>query len=81
MTCMRLFTTVVVLISSTLTLQAEEKSSPKRAYIDGTGPGWLTLTEKDFVDVNGDEDTWSFDGAYVTGTGKPIGVNLSLIHI
>ena len=56
-------------------LRAEEQVSPKRAYIDGTGPGWVALTEKDFVDVNGDEETWTFDGTYVTGTGKPIGVN------
>ena len=56
-------------------LWAEEKNATKRAFIDGTGPGWVTLTEKDFVDVNGVEDTWTFDGAYVTGTGKPIGVN------
>ena len=56
-------------------LRAEEQVSPKRAYIDGTGPGWVALTEKDFVDVNGNEETWTFDGTYVTGTGKPIGVN------
>lgn len=66
---------ILLIFPSCFVLHAEEKVAPKRAYIDGTGPGWVTLTEKDFVDVNGDDDTWTFDGAYVTGTGKPIGVN------
>jgi hypothetical protein len=47
---------------------------PTRAYIDGTGPGWRTLAEADFVDVNGTPDTWTFDGNYIRTTGVPIGV-------
>ena len=62
---------ILFIFTSWFALHAEEKVAPKRAYIDGTGPGWVTLTEKDFADVNGEEDTWTFDGAYV----------LSLIHI
>jgi hypothetical protein len=50
-----------------------EPASPK-AFIDGTGPGWVTLTGDDFEKVNGDDDTWKWDGAHVVGTGKPIGV-------
>ena len=64
-----------LVLAPLLILQAEDKAAPKRAFIDGTGPGWVTLQEKDFVDVNGDENTWKFDGAYVTGSGTPIGVN------
>ena len=67
------------LIAATLILCCQfsiaGEKAPRRAFIDGTGPGWGTLTEKDFVDVNGTEDTWQFDGAYITGAGVPIGVN------
>jgi hypothetical protein len=48
-----------------------------RAYVDGTGPGWRTLGEEDFVDVNGVPDTWSFQGNTIRTTGIPIGVNRS----
>lgn len=47
---------------------------PPRAYIDGLGPGWEALTEADFADVNGDADTWTWQGEQVTTTGNPIGV-------
>ncbi|HCK72366.1 MAG TPA: hypothetical protein DHW38_12375, partial [Planctomycetaceae bacterium] len=57
------FLIAVTLISCCQFSIAGEKA-PRRAFIDGTGPGWVTLTEKDFVDVNGTEDTWQFDGAY-----------------
>ena len=53
-------------------IHAEEKSP--RAFIDGQGPGWVTLGEKNFADVNGTEDTWKFEGALIKGTGVPIGV-------
>ena len=55
-----LFPVTLILLSQIA--MADEKAS-KKAFIDGTGPGWVTLTEKDFVDVNGEEDTWVFDGA------------------
>ena len=45
-----------------------------RAFIDGTGPGWRTLTEQDFVDVNGDPETWTWKEGQLFPTGKPIGV-------
>ena len=35
------------------TVQAEEKPATPRAFIDGVGPGWKAMGEKDFVDVNG----------------------------
>jgi hypothetical protein len=45
-----------------------------RAFIDGTGPGWRTMGEKDFVNVNGRPDTWSWKGDLLNCTGVPIGV-------
>ncbi|MFT3880636.1 MAG: DUF1080 domain-containing protein [Gemmatales bacterium] len=46
-----------------------------KAFIDGTGTGWVALGEKDFVNVNCDPDTfvWKKDGSlYCKGT--PVGV-------
>lgn len=51
-------------------------SSPAspRAYVDGTASGWRSLGEPDFADVNGDPDTWIWDGDLLRTTGRPIGV-------
>ncbi|MCS7024218.1 MAG: DUF1080 domain-containing protein [Bryobacteraceae bacterium] len=46
----------------------------KRAFIDGTGPGWRDLTEADFVPVNGDPDTWVWRDGVLHCKGTPIGV-------
>jgi len=59
---------VVVLLRSTL---AHERP---RAFIDGVGPGWRTLGENDFADVNGDPDTWKWTNGVLLCSGKPIGV-------
>ncbi len=45
-----------------------------KAFIDGTGPGWRTLGEQDFTNVNCAADTWAWKGDLLTCTGKPIGV-------
>jgi hypothetical protein len=47
---------------------------PPKAFIDGSGPGWKTLGEEDFARVNGDADSWVWNGADVHGTGLPVGV-------
>ena len=44
-----------------------------RAFIDGNGPGWRALTLDDFVNVNGDADTWSEHDGVIRCTGKPLG--------
>ena len=67
-------TALIVIWSASVFAQDQKEATPKRAFIDGTGPGWITLLEKDFRDVNGVEDTWEFDGALIKGTGVPIGV-------
>lgn len=53
---------------------ADDPADLPKAFIDGTGPGWHELTEADFADVNGEPDTWTFDGPNIHGTGLPIGV-------
>ena len=46
----------------------------QRAFLDGSGPGWIALTGKDFVNVNCAEDTWTWKGENAHCTGKPVGV-------
>jgi len=41
---------------------------------DPTAPGWRPLGAADFVDVNGDPDTWTWHDDGVRCTGKPVGV-------
>ncbi len=50
----------------------------RRAFIDGTGLGWVALGEQDFVNVNTSPETWTFhkDGL-IQCTGKPVGVTRS----
>jgi hypothetical protein len=45
-----------------------------KAFIDGTEPGWRTLTLADFEHVNCDPDTWSEKDGVIHCTGKPVGV-------
>jgi hypothetical protein len=48
--------------------------APARAFLDGTGPGWRALEAQDFAGVNGDQDTWTWQGEVLHSSGKPIGV-------
>ncbi len=40
----------------------------------GRAPGWKALREEDFVNVNCDPRTWSWQDGVLRGTGKPVGV-------
>jgi hypothetical protein len=55
----------------------EHDEGVAQATIDGTGPGWRALGADDFVNVNTDDDTWSFDGTLIRCTGQPVGVTRS----
>ncbi len=46
------------------------------AKITGNEPGWVALAEKDFVQVNSADETWTFDDAAqtISCTGQPISV-------
>lgn len=58
---------------------ADEPTEAPKAFLDGTEPGWKTLGEADFVNVNCDPGTWTWkkDGG-VSCTGKPVGVTRSV---
>ncbi|MBI5759113.1 MAG: DUF1080 domain-containing protein, partial [Planctomycetales bacterium] len=57
--------------------RADETAVAPRAFVDGTGPGWRALGEKDFVNVNCDPETWTWKDGAVHCTGKPVGVTRS----
>lgn len=73
---MRLYLMIIVgalLAMSSVTADSDSPSLPK-AFIDGTGPGWKQLGEKDLVNVNCDKDTWTWKEGVLHCTGKPVGV-------
>ena len=49
----------------------DDESSLRRAFVDGEG--WTSLSMADFVNVNGDEDTWSETDGIIRCSGLPIG--------
>jgi len=64
---------LILALSLRLSLAKEPQNLP-RAFIDGTGPGWRSLGEKDFVNVNCQPDTWTWKDDLLYCTGQPIGV-------
>lgn len=56
---------------------AEELPALPKATIDGSGPGWKPLGGDDFVNVNGDPETWTWKEGVAHCTGKPVGVTRS----
>lgn len=67
-------TSVVWLIVALGAADVARSEDRPKAWIDGSGPGWVSLTGADFVNVNCDEDTWSFPGSEFHATGQPVGV-------
>jgi hypothetical protein len=53
--------------------KTDETALPK-AFVDGNGPGWRTLHKDDFVNVNCNEDTWTWPDGEIHCTGNPVGV-------
>jgi 3-keto-disaccharide hydrolase len=74
----RILTYFVTAASSLLTVvaiaRAEEAATPPKAFVDGTGPGWRTLSGPDFTNVNCNADTWTWSADGVKCTGQPVGV-------
>lgn len=60
-----------------LLLSAQNAAEPEpvsRACVDGSGPGWKTLTQADFTHVNCYSNTWTWQDDFVHCTGEPVGV-------
>jgi len=60
--------------TSSQTTTSTEAPVIGKAYVDGTGPGWRSLGDNDFINVNCDPDTWRWNDENIKCTGKPIGV-------
>jgi Domain of Unknown Function (DUF1080) len=68
------FVTAWLSAATTNAVGAEESAALPAARIDGTGLGWRALGEQDFVNVNGNPDTWTWKDGVAHCTGKPVGV-------
>jgi hypothetical protein len=66
----------ILVIASTSVTGAEPGHSSQlpKAFVDGRGPGWNVLGEKDFVAVNGTADTWRWKTGLLHCSGLPKGV-------
>ncbi|MEW4487661.1 DUF1080 domain-containing protein [Thalassoglobus sp. JC818] len=63
----------IIFVATSALAQESDVQHPK-AFIDGTGDGWVELGEDDFAPVNCDPETWSFRDGKIFCTGTPIGV-------
>ncbi len=64
----------LALVSSPGLATAEDAAAAPKAFIDGTGLGWVALGEKDFTNVNCDPETWTWQDGFAKCTGQPVGV-------
>ena len=71
---------VFTVLTITGALAQTDAPAPK-AFIDGTGPGWRSLGEADFVNVNCASNTWSWKDGVAHCTGQPVGVIRSLQYV
>ena len=62
--------------TSWTSIRAEDDASESSFQI-ATGPGWKTLTLDDFVNVNGDPNTWTESDGIILCKGQPVGVTRS----
>jgi hypothetical protein len=53
---------------------SDEPSDFPKAFLDGTGPGWKSLGEENFTNVNCNSDTWTWKAGVLHCTGRPVGV-------
>jgi hypothetical protein len=63
-----------LLIAKATSLRADDPESLPKACIDGSGSDWSALSERDFLNVNCQPDTWNWNDATAHCTGQPVGV-------
>jgi len=71
------FVSAIVFISLASPHARPEDAVAPRAFLDGVGPGWVSLKADDFQMVNGEPDTWTWKDELVECTGLPVGVTRS----
>ena len=67
----RLFCLLLMTLPASSACHADEQ---RAALIMGTEPGWRSLGEQDFEQVNSNEDTWTFVDGEIHCTGQPVSV-------
>ncbi len=65
------FAAILLFVS---TARADDDHPLPSATINGVGDDWKTLTGDDFVNVNCDDDTWTWKDGAAHCTGSPVGV-------
>lgn len=55
-------------------VEAVGEGELRKAFVDGTGHGWVELGEEQFTNVNCFDDTWTWEGRNLHCTGQPVGV-------
>ncbi|HOY57734.1 MAG TPA: DUF1080 domain-containing protein [Verrucomicrobiota bacterium] len=68
---------LVLCLAAAIAEGVDEPTNLPKAFIDGTGPGWQDLGGSDFVRVNCNPETWSFEDGLIRCTGQPVGVTRS----
>ncbi len=63
---------VVLIFVASERARADEPT--EAVFVGGTGSGWRELSFDEFVNANGDPDTWTPDDGVIRCTGKPVGV-------
>jgi hypothetical protein len=75
MNIVRHFTVVVCLQLLLCQAVAEQPSAASsKACIDGSGPGWVALSQNEFTNVNCHSDTWTWSEGIISCSGNPVGV-------
>lgn len=72
--CSGIVTTITILTIFFASGCGQTPPLSSTARIDGTGSDWYTMGPADFAPVNGNADTWTWEGDLLRTTGKPIGV-------
>ena len=67
-------TTLAGASTAVASTQTRTATSPPKAMVDGSEPGFRSLGESDFVNVNCKADTWQWKKDMVHCTGDPVGV-------
>lgn len=62
------------LVATTRVAFSQESATAPKAFIDGKGIGWQTLTQESFTNVNCKPGTWTWNGGQAHCTGQPVGV-------
>ena len=70
----RVLLATLLMVGAVNLARAADDETASKAFIDGSGPGWVALGEKDFVNANCADDTWTWKDGVAYCTGKPVGV-------